>query len=71
MSYLMNMYLKCGDFKMVLSLWQGIPADLVTDGSLHSTVLTACAKLGTPEALEVGKKIDQLILSSPQISILL
>ena len=56
-TYLMNMYLRCGEPAKVLSLWSEVPAGTVSPyNSLYTATLTACAKIG-PDALKTGEEV--------------
>eukprot|EP00026_Physarum_polycephalum_P001220 Phypoly_transcript_01221.p1 GENE.Phypoly_transcript_01221~~Phypoly_transcript_01221.p1 ORF type:complete len:1144 (-),score=203.04 Phypoly_transcript_01221:57-3488(-) len=58
---LMNMYCKCGDPRQIFPLWDKMRGISKYNSVTCLCVLTACAVLGTPAALDVGKQVHSLL----------
>lgn len=66
---LINMYCKCGEPLSMFPLWEKLCTLRTYNAITCICVLTACAALGTPGALAVGKQVHSLLLQKQDIKV--
>lgn len=64
---LINMYYKCGEPMQMIPLWEKLHYVTSYNAVTCVCVLTACASLGTPAALSVGKQVHDFLLQQSEV----